>query len=214
MPILVQVGFYDQWLYYTVRFQNTGNAMATDVTIRDPLSAHIDCPTLTPMAWSFTPEVSVEPDGDAVFRFKNIMLPDSGSDLAASQGIIRYKVKAKGNQFPGTETENTVHIFFDFNPPIITNTTLKTMECYKPEGLVNSYIETELRSPFKHPVGQQWYLNDALTRSHRADPYPRGQRRLSGSCRSRDHPFLPAPKWVLYGVYGTGIRCEASSESS
>lgn len=148
-----------QWLVYTVRFQNTGNSVATDVVIRDWLSKHLDLASLTPLSWSFTPEISVAPDGETVFSFKNIMLPDSGSDFAASQGFIRYKVRARDHLLPGTQIENTANIFFDLNPPIITNTVLNTLECYEPSGLIITYTEPKLRSPFQHPESQQWYLN-------------------------------------------------------
>ena len=62
------------------------------------------------------------------FNFYNIMLPDSGADLAGSEGYVIYKVKAKPNAIVGTEWKNTAYIYFDFNEAIITNTTLNTLE--------------------------------------------------------------------------------------
>ncbi|MCF8277616.1 MAG: FG-GAP-like repeat-containing protein [Flavobacteriales bacterium] len=148
-----------QWLEYTVRFQNTGNAAATNVVIRDPLSSYLDRTSLTPISWSHHVQVSVEPDRDAVFRFDNIMLPDSGADYAASQGYIRYRIKADSNLYPGTLILNEAHIIFDNNPPIITNITSNKVDCYEltPQDIV--WSGERLRSPFLLPESQQWFLN-------------------------------------------------------
>jgi hypothetical protein len=62
------------------------------------------------------------------FNFYNIMLPDSGVDLQGSEGYVIYKVKAKPNAVVGTEWKNTAYIYFDFNTPIITNTTENNFE--------------------------------------------------------------------------------------
>lgn len=148
-----------QWLEYIVRFQNTGNGTATDVVIRDPLSDYLDWRTLTPIAWSHNPEVSVEPDGDAVFKFLNIMLPDSGANFADSQGFIKFKIKADSNLLPGTIVNNTAHIIFDFNPPVVTNTTINTIECYESDAFEISHTGELLISPFSNAVNQQWYLD-------------------------------------------------------
>lgn len=148
-----------QWLRYTVRFQNTGNAPATDVVIRDGLSTHLDLSTFTPVSWSHDVETSVEPSGDLVLRFENIMLPDSGSDMAASQGYFCYRIKANTGLMPGTRILNTARIFFDNNPPIITNTTSNMVECYEIGEHVIVQDSLRLISPFGNPIGQQWFLN-------------------------------------------------------
>ena len=57
-------------------------------------------------------------------RFPNIMLPDSASNPAGSQGYIQYRIKPLANLPVGTQIENTAHIYFDFNPAIVTNTTV------------------------------------------------------------------------------------------
>ncbi|MBI1286027.1 MAG: T9SS type A sorting domain-containing protein [Flavobacteriales bacterium] len=152
-----------QWLEYTVRFQNTGNAPATDVIIRNQLDRNLDWSTLTPVAWSHDVEISVEPDGDAVFKFLGIMLVDSGTSFIESQGFIQYRIKADSNLFPGTLIHNTANIFFDANPPISTNTTLNTVqECYQPTGQFITCQQTILISPFMNPINQQWFRNDTL----------------------------------------------------
>jgi uncharacterized repeat protein (TIGR01451 family) len=148
-----------QWLRYTVRFQNTGNAPATHVVIRDGLSSDLDRSTFTPVSWSHDVQTSIEPSGDLVLRFENIMLPDSGADLAASQGYFCYRIKANTGLMPGTRILNTARIFFDNNPPIITNTTSNMVECYDLGDHLIVQDSVRLISPFSNPTSQQWYLN-------------------------------------------------------
>jgi hypothetical protein len=57
------------------------------------------------------------------FRFPNIMLPDSASNPSGSQGFVQYRIKPLANLPVGTQIKNTAHIYFDFNPAIVTNTT-------------------------------------------------------------------------------------------
>jgi hypothetical protein len=57
-------------------------------------------------------------------RFPNIMLPDSASDPSGSQGFIQYRIKPLANLPVGTQIENTAHIYFDFNPAVVTNTSV------------------------------------------------------------------------------------------
>lgn len=148
-----------QWLEYTVRFQNTGNAPATDVVLRDPISSLLDRTTFSPVSWSHHVEISLEPNGDAVFRFNDIMLPDSSADFAGSQGYVRYRIRAKTGLNPGTIIPNTARIYFDFNPPIITNTTENMVRCYDMGDQQISTDSTRLYSPFINPISQQWFRN-------------------------------------------------------
>lgn len=116
----------DQALTYTVRFQNTGNAEAIDVRIRDTISPFLDMTTLEVLDASFQHHVLVR-ERAVEFFFENIYLPDSVSNEPLSHGYVTYRI----NPLPGIEDlsviENTAHIIFDFNPAIVTNTTSNTM---------------------------------------------------------------------------------------
>jgi hypothetical protein len=52
------------------------------------------------------------------------MLPDSTSDPEGSKGYVQYRVKPKANLPAGTQIKNTASIYFDYNTPIVTNTTI------------------------------------------------------------------------------------------
>jgi hypothetical protein len=51
------------------------------------------------------------------------MLPDSTTDYEGSMGFFQYRLKPLPNLPNGTQIENTAYIYFDYNAPIITNTT-------------------------------------------------------------------------------------------
>ena len=118
----------NQELEYLVRFQNTGNDTALVVTIRDTLDTNLDWNSLYPISSSHAVQVSVSELGEAVFYFPNIMLPDSNVNEVASHGYIRYKINMLPNLLPGQEIQNVANIYFDLNPPVVTNTVLNTIE--------------------------------------------------------------------------------------
>jgi uncharacterized repeat protein (TIGR01451 family) len=116
-------------LTYTIRFQNTGNAEAYDVVIRDTLDSNLNPASFRVIASSHDAVLSTELAEEQYlsFNFININLPDSTSNLEESQGFVMYSIKASEDILDWTEITNTASIYFDFNPPIVTNTTQNTM---------------------------------------------------------------------------------------
>lgn len=112
-----------QWLTYTVRFQNTGNAPAFNIYIADTLSDKLDIASLQILAVSHNYSLRITGAGNLRFDFPNINLPDSGSNEIGSHGFVTYRVRVKNSLSLGDKVYNTAFIYFDFNPPIITNTT-------------------------------------------------------------------------------------------
>ena len=118
-----------EFLTYTIRFQNTGNAEAFNVVIRDELDTDLDPATLKVLSTSH-PEVlttSINNERSIKFSFIDIFLPDSTANFIESQGYVMYQVKAYEDTPEGTSIRNSADIYFDFNPPIITNTTQNTL---------------------------------------------------------------------------------------
>lgn len=112
---------------YLIRFQNTGNYPAQDITVTDTLDPNLDLSTFEFINASH--EMSqIKSKGNALeFVFKNIFLPDSVNNEPESHGFIQFKIKRHDNLPEGTRIENTAHIYFDFNPAIVTNTVYNTM---------------------------------------------------------------------------------------
>lgn len=111
---------------YQIHFQNTGNAPARNVTIVDTLSANVDASTIHIL--NATHPVQIFTEGRLVkFRFNDINLPDSGADYYGSMGAVTYAIALNEALPAGTQIKNKAAIYFDYNPAIITNTTLNTI---------------------------------------------------------------------------------------
>jgi hypothetical protein len=117
----------NQDLDYMIRFQNTGTDTAFLVVIRDTLSDVLDISRLEFGAGSHPYETDIYGKNIVKFTFKNINLPDSFKNVAASQGFVKFRIKQKKDLPIGTKINNKAGIYFDYNDPIITNTTLHTV---------------------------------------------------------------------------------------
>ncbi len=109
-------------LKYTVRFQNTGTDTAFNIIIEDQLDENLDWTTFKPISASHSFETFLNDNGLVEFVFRNIMLPDSNVNEVASHGFVKYKILPKAELEGNSLIRNTADIFFDFNPPIRTNT--------------------------------------------------------------------------------------------
>ena len=115
-------------LEYLIRFQNTGNAPATNVLITDTLDFTLDMSTFHLLGYSHPVEVILAQNDRVIeFLFEDIMLPDSTNNEPESHGFVSFTIDLIPGLSQGTEVNNTANIYFDNNPPIITNTTLNTI---------------------------------------------------------------------------------------
>lgn len=119
--------FTDSILTYTVRFQNTGTDTAFNIVVSDTLSDLLDISSFKFISSSHSCQTSIDPSSRvANFSFENILLPDSGVNQVASNGFVKFEIEIENGMAEGTPIQNTAGIYFDFNPAIITNTTLNT----------------------------------------------------------------------------------------
>ncbi len=125
-------------LEYTVRFQNTGNDTAFTVVVRDTLDADLDLSTLEIVSSSHPVRVQITSDRVATFIFDSINLLWETKDILGSQGYISYQIKSREGLPTGTTVRNTAHIYFDFNPAIVTNTTSNTLVDQFPSSAVQN----------------------------------------------------------------------------
>lgn len=107
-------------LEYTIYFQNTGNDTAYLVRVTDTLVDYLNPATL--VAGASSHPYKMELNGRALqFTFYNINLPDSGANQLGSNGFVKFKIKQRPGNANGTVINNKVAIYFDYNPPVITN---------------------------------------------------------------------------------------------
>jgi uncharacterized repeat protein (TIGR01451 family) len=117
----------NEQLQYLIRFQNTGTAPAYTVVIRDTLDTDLDIFSVTPGVSSHEYSFTIYGERVLQWTFNNIMLPDSFSNEEESHGFITYTVNQLADLQDGTAINNSAAIYFDSNEPIITNTSLHTI---------------------------------------------------------------------------------------
>lgn len=122
-PGVVEPGFDDEFTY-TIYFQNTGSAPAFNIRLADTLDANLDLKTFKAVNASHDFNTVVNAYTRLLtVHFPDIMLPDSTTDPQGSIGFIQYRVKPLSGLTNGTVIHNTAYIYFDYNAPIVTNTT-------------------------------------------------------------------------------------------
>ena len=143
---------------YRIRFQNTGNAPATDVIVEDTLDVSLDANSFEwlgsshPMTYAYYPETRA-----MHFRFMGIMLPDSVNNEPESHGWIRYRMVVRADAQHDELVENTAHIYFDNNDAVVTNTTdHRVFDCatFSPQLEYNNGVLETISGMY-----YQWYYN-------------------------------------------------------
>jgi hypothetical protein len=110
-------------MYYTIRFQNTGNDTAFNIKLIDTLSPYLDLSTFDPIDASHTYEVSLDiKERILKVDFRDILLPDSTTNLSGSNGFFTFGIRPHAGLKDDDKVENNAAIYFDFNKPIFTNT--------------------------------------------------------------------------------------------
>ncbi|MEI8193473.1 MAG: T9SS type A sorting domain-containing protein [Flavobacteriia bacterium] len=140
-------------LTYTVRFQNTGTAPAQNIFILDTMDSNLDLSTFEVVQTSHPMVVVDLGNGIKRFEFNGIWLADSASNEPASHGYLIYKISENVGNAIGSEITNTAHIYFDWNPAIVTNTT------YNVNILVWGIDENETEMGRVYPNPTQSNLN-------------------------------------------------------
>jgi len=105
---------YQDWITYTIQFQNTGNDTINNIRIEDTLSSHLDLETFEIIGyshqfrydlWIFDRKLSV--------YMPDAMLIDQASNEMKSKGYIQYRIKPKSNLPSGTEIKNRAEVSFN-----------------------------------------------------------------------------------------------------
>lgn len=104
----------NDYLTYTIQFENTGTFYAENVKITDVLDAKLD-ETSVKMISSSHSNVLSRVGNTLNWNMNGIDLLPSG------KGYVTFQIKPKPDYAIGDIIPNTASIFFDFNPAIITN---------------------------------------------------------------------------------------------
>lgn len=121
-PTIVHNTFTSQdYLRYTVRFENTGNADAINIRVASLLDAKLD-PATVRMVNSSHPYILDRTGDDLQWFFNGILLPPSVSGTDTGKGFFVFEVKPKPGYAIGDIIPASASIYFDTNPAIVTNT--------------------------------------------------------------------------------------------
>jgi uncharacterized repeat protein (TIGR01451 family) len=117
-------------LEYTIKFQNTGNAMALNVVLIDTLNEKLNLNTIEMLGASHSYNIQIidnfnKSENFTVLKwtFDNINLRDLTTQEELSHGFVRFRIKTDVTKMPSKVDSifNKAAIYFDFNPPVITN---------------------------------------------------------------------------------------------
>jgi hypothetical protein len=137
-----------EYMHYMIRFENTGSADAVNVIVTDSLDTDkFDVASLEIVEASHSAKVQVIQDQVAEFYFEDIFLPfgDDNND-----GYVVFKIRTLPTLLLGDSFENTAQIYFDFNFPIITNTTNTSIDML---STISTSFENDLGiSVYPNPV--------------------------------------------------------------
>ena len=111
----------NDYLFYTIRFENTGTASAVNVHVEDVLDSKLDETSIKMVSASHN-YILDRVGSNLTWKFNNIQLPVSVADTEIGKGYVTFKVKMKPGFSIDDIVQNTASIYFDNNPAIITNT--------------------------------------------------------------------------------------------
>lgn len=114
-------------LTYTIRFQNVGTYLASNVYIEDLLPKELDFDAAQFVMSSHPCSFNIRKDGTVTVLFEDIQLPDSTTDQLKSNGFITFAVPLNHSVKHGAIIQNRASIIFDFEDPIWTNYVVNTL---------------------------------------------------------------------------------------
>lgn len=122
---------------YDLHFQNSGTDTAFKVVLIDTLSPHLNPRSLIVQGASHPYNLQLTGKGRPILicTFDPIELPDSATNELASQGYFSFNISPYDSIPLETVIENFTEIYFDYNPPIKTNTAFHTLSNNFPNNL-------------------------------------------------------------------------------
>ncbi|MBL0358592.1 MAG: DUF11 domain-containing protein [Chitinophagaceae bacterium] len=161
-----------KYLTYTIRFQNTGNDTAFNITVRDTLSALLDSTSFEMINTSHNYSVSIKNGRYIAWKFNNIKLVDSFHNEPLSHGYITYRIKPKLPVGIGDVIQNSAAIYFDYNPPVITNTSTTAIKGTPSSTSWTGAVSTAWENPLNWSNGMVPDVNTIVTIPAGVPNYP------------------------------------------
>lgn len=196
---IVHADFTSQdYLYYTIRFENTGNGNAVNIKVANTLNIKLDETTMEMVSSSH--DYTMDRVGTGVnWNFSNIQLPPSVANTTTGKGYIMYRIKPKAGYAVGDIIPSAASIYFDFNPAINTN----TFENQFVTTLETVHLENNEFSIYPNPANDQITIDLGTTSNATGWSYKivntLGQEVLNGALNSQQNTVL------LNNIKGQGV---------
>jgi hypothetical protein len=197
-------------LNYLIRFQNTGNETAFNIVIRDTLHNGIDVSGFLMVAATHPYRYTIKNGNQIEWTFENIRLADSNRNEKASHGFVAFSVRPASSLVVGDVITNKASIYFDYNLPVVTNTTstqIADLPVVLPKpvitGLKTTYCGNDQAQPIK-------IVNISATGGATISV------RLNGNLLQVDNNgnFLIEPAKLLIGIQNIEISFSKGSTSA
>ncbi|MBA4313513.1 MAG: hypothetical protein C0417_12890 [Chlorobiaceae bacterium] len=143
----------DQPFTYLVEFENiaAATAEAESIFVRDTLDTNLDWNTLQLQSSSHPQFLTTVVDSvsrSITWTFGGIMLPPNVNP-PEGQGWAIFSIMPEQNLASGTQIKNSASIVFDYNPPIVTNLYINTVDSAKPTSHVFALPDTTMTGEFE-----------------------------------------------------------------
>lgn len=133
-------------LNYTIDFENLGNDTAFNIHIQDTLSQHLDASSFVLLGATHRVNSNIyeTSNGTRVLKldFPGINLEDKNVPTR-NKGQVRFSMKLKQGLAVGTTIPNRAGIYFDGNPPVITN--YATVKIPVPQSVPGAHAQTDVQ---------------------------------------------------------------------
>ncbi|AYN04372.1 T9SS type A sorting domain-containing protein [Flavobacterium sp. 140616W15] len=141
------------YMYYRIRFENLGTASAQNIKVTDMIdTTKFDIASLSPVDGSHPFTTRVIQGNQVEFMFNNIQLgfADENND-----GYLVFKIRSLNSLTEGAVLENTASIYFDYNLPVVTNTSVVTVQ----RSLHTISFETIKLALYPVPAGDMVFIS-------------------------------------------------------
>ncbi|MFZ0595766.1 MAG: T9SS type A sorting domain-containing protein [Flavobacterium sp.] len=141
------------YMYYRIRFENLGTASAQNIKVTDMIdTTKFDIASLSPVDGSHPFTTRVIQGNQVEFMFNNIQLgfADENND-----GYLVFKIRSLNSLTEGAVLENTASIYFDYNLPVVTNTSVVKMQ----RSLHTISFETIKLTLYPVPAGDMVFIS-------------------------------------------------------
>lgn len=156
----LEIDQVDKNLFYTIYFENITDNEINYLRIEQQLPDNLDWDSFEPVEMSHEGHTRITDGNNIAYVFYDIGLTTASEDPANSRGFITYRVKPKSGVSIGEVLESSASIYFDNNPPLVTNLVQTTIISNDKDG--DGVLNNEDNCPETANPGQEDTDNDGI----------------------------------------------------